>query len=539
VASARRRAVLPPLTGGVNYTTDVFSIASNQAQYIKNFHIDPNGQAYSRGGSRLLNTTLFDHAVTSIYDYRRPDGSSYKVTTLVTAGDELYTYNWTTGLATSIANLSGSGRPTWATFQDDNGVSFAFMANGTDFIKYNGTNVTNVVETITSIDYYPWTNCAPRYIIDYDDRLIACGCDSDPYKVFISTINDGTDFVPDKTTPLAPTPVYWTIKGQSGNRVTGCCPVYNYLAIFQYNRVNIITEADPESSTSQQITVSTEYGTTSYWSIQSLGNQLFFADNAHLYIGTLRAAVENGLEVKPIDDNITDKYGNPLNYADIVSVYDAQNQEIQWAIKDTAIGDYETVLVYNVALSEKSVENPYVWSGWFTGYTAYTLSTVERDGRKYVVRGDANGYMYIMEEDEQFKDETWVAGALVETAVAYEIRCAPVAPGGLYAVKRARAFCPTLYQRYDAAVNIEMAVDGTYFPAISVDIQNAAPYWDSGTYEDVLWTDKPIMVVPVTLDLPFHYIQFYITCDGSNAREQVAFSGGELRYQMHNPRKDY
>lgn len=534
MAIGKRRTVLRPLTGGMNYSTDIFSILPNQAQKIRNCHIDPNGRAITRKGSRKLNTTALSGKITSIYDYRRPEGSGSFSMLLVTAGNYLYEWNTATSTFDTVVELSTSDRPTWATFVSG-GVSYAFMANGTDFYKYDGTRLTAVASS------YPWTT-APRYIIEYDDRLIAAGCDSDPYKVFISAILDGTDFFPDTSGSPAKA-VSWTMKSSTGNRVTGLGRVYDFCAIFQQFGVTIITEADPDSETSKQIMVSTQFGTTSHWSIQTVGNEIFFADDSHLYKGQLRAEVENGLIITPIDDNIYELYKNVSNETDIVSVYDNINQEIQWGMNLKPYGESQTTFVYNTGLSGKSEEYPFVWSGIFDGsnYEPCSLASVIIDGKPYVYRGDSSGYVYIMDEKTQWKDDT--------TDIQVEIQTSILNPYGNFQVKRARQFSPFIYQNYDSSVYIQWIVDGSrILPATTqyLNLRNNIPFWRASTktiqrqqWNSTIWNDAPVIVTAVSLDCPFHYIQFKIFCDGTNAMDEMSFSGGELFYQVHQGRKDY
>ncbi len=531
----KRRTVLHPLTGGMNYSTDIFSILPNQAQVIRNCHIDPNGRAVTRKGSRLLNTTALAGKVTSIYDYRRPEGSGSYSILLVTAGNYLYKWDTEQGKFISLVELNSTDKPTWATFVTG-GVSYAFMANGTDFYKYNGTTLSEVSDT------YPWTT-APRYIMEYDERLLAAGSDSDPYKIFVSAILDGTDWFPDISSSPA-SASYWTMKSSTGSRVTGLGKVYDYAAIFQQFGATIITEADPASDTSKQITVSNQYGTTSHWSIQTIGNEIYFADDSHIYKGQLREAIENGLVVIPIDDNITELYKNVSNASEIVSAYDAINQEIQWGVNLQPYGESQTTFVYNTGLSGKMAEYPYVWSGIFTGsnYEPCELASVVVDGKPYVYRGDSSGYVYVMDEKHQWKDNT--------SPIISEINTTVLNPYGNFTVKRARMFSPFIYQNYDSSVYIRWVVDGAVLSPSTgqyIVLRSNVPYWrvasntvQTQKWNSTIWNEQPVVVTSVSLDSPFHYIQFIIKNDGSNAMDEMSFSGGELFYQVHQAgRKDY
>jgi hypothetical protein len=418
----------------------------------------------------------------------------------------------------------------------------AFMANGTDFIKYDGDNVTVVSDT------YPWTS-APRYIMSYDDRLLAAGCDSDPYKIWVSNILDGTDWYGGDSV----TAQNWTLKSSASSRVTALSKVYDFAVFFHEFGTEIITEADPDSSTSSQIVVSSQYGAVSHWAVQNIGNILYFTDKKHIYKGEIRAAIEDGLIVTPIDQNIIDKYAECKNPTDVVSVYDAENQEIQWAIKTKSYGNPDTSIVYNVFLSgvsQPGIGVQPVWSGWFdgVGYEPYTLSTViESDGDLRLYRADTDGFVYIMEEDTKYKDDTYVSAATVENAIVTEIKTAALSPYGMAQQKRARAFIPYLFQYYDSSTSLRWVIDGAYTATAStINLENNVPYWrlatttdQNQTWNSTVWNDEPTMVRPVNIENPFHYIQFIITNAGTNARDRISYSGGELEYQLHRRRREY
>lgn len=528
-----KRAVrLPTLTGGMNDSYDTLSIRQDQATLIRNCHLDPRGIAYTRKGSRVLNSTALAGKVTSIYEYRRPDGSGTTTVVLVTAGLSLYTYSESAGF-TVIAALSGSGRPTWETFQDGSAISYAIMANGTDFIKYDGTTVTNVATS------YPWTD-NPRYIKAYDDRLLASGCDSDPYKVFVCKILDCTDWFP----AVGPAAAYWTMKGEKGDRVTGLGRVYDFGVIFQERATTIITEADPDSSTSQQVQVSSQYGTSSHWSVVSVGSYLYFADESHVYKGMLRDAIEDGLQVVPIEDSVDTLFKTSKSNNDIVAQYDAKNEEIEFGLQTGVSARKNKTLVYSVRLSDAK-QFP-VWAGYLdgTGYEPYTLGAVtDSDGKPGIWRGDEDGYVYAMEESQQWKDEKYVSAVLTEYPIVTEIRPAALAPGGFGVTKRAREVVIRGYSYKDDSLTVQWVVDGRYIlpsTAIGIDLTNTEPYWREDTVTDMdqlwnttVWSDMPLMPKIVNVSGPFNYIQFVLRCEGSNTKDEIAYAGLELWFQYH------
>jgi hypothetical protein len=525
------------LRGGCNYTSDVLSIKNDQAYKILNCHVNDHGVAYTCHGSRVLNNTALDGAVTSIYDYRRPDGTSTASMTLVTAGKKLYKI--VDDEFVFVTNLSSSARPTWVTFTDSKNISYAYMANGTDFLKYDGDTISNATTT------YPWTY-NPKYIMEYDDRMLAAGCDNDDYKIFVSGLQDGTDWLPGE----GGTAVYWTAKGSKGDRVMGLGKVYNFAVIFQQFSTSIITEADPDSSTSKQITVSTQYGTTSHWSILSVNNIIYFGDSSHYYYGVLREAIENGLEVFVIDKNIDRQYKNIINHDDMVAVYDATHEEIQIGVRTKGHSRSNITLMYNIANSSRTsygITN--VWSGWQenAGYEPYTLARVIDDENvSRIYRGDSSGFVYVMEEDFIYKHQTVVNGEVVENDIETEIITRAIAPYGISRNKRARFLTPYLFQYYDESTLVYCIIDGrheTPTAGRTIQYRGIVPFWNDGTidryaqeWDNTTWNDRPVMPKLINLGLGFNYIQFVITNAGENDRDAIAFNGFELVYQVMGQR---
>ena len=543
---------LPKLWYGCNATDDAFALDPREAQVIRNMHIDENAVAATRHGCRLLNTTALDGAVTAIYDFRRPDGASFTNEWIIKAGQYLYSMNPSTFVVTEIVNMDTENRPTFATFQDADSTSYVFIADGINFYKYDGTTLTDVSTT------YPWAYGAPRYLFVYDDRLLAAGLDSDPYRVFVSDALDGTEWFSGEGS----TAVYWTLKSPSGDRITGLSQVYNFGVIFQQFGVAIITEADPSSDTSQQIQVSREYGTTSHQSIQSVGNVLYFADRNHIYKGTLRQAIENGLEVTPIDKNVYSKYADIVNAGEVVSVYDSSHKEIWWGFRTGKETRNNIALVYNVGLS--GVAGMYgardVWSGWFDGdgFEPYAVAPAVRtytayrgDGVPYTAEDDVillgrqDGHVTMFGEAGQYKDETYTSET-VENDIQSEIHTAVMSPHGAAVTKRARDIVPLVYSRYNDSTTIQFIVDGRKLStARTLAVKNIVPLWNDGTdtddkqlWNNTVWTERPMLVKPIAMNVPFQHLQVIIANDGSNAKDEISYSGLELYYQPHGIRRN-
>ncbi len=531
---------MPAPSWGVNNSNDLFSVRSNQVYRAKNCHLDESGMLYTRGGCRTLNATALDGAVTSVYDYWRPSGSGQRQFTFVTAGKKLYEWRRDISTFIELRSLSSSDRPVWASFYDGSGRVHAYMCNGTDFFRYNGDTFTE----ITFVTNYS----APRYILVYDDRMLAAGMDNAPYDVQVSDELDGTDWTygdPDVANE-------WSVNSTTGNRITGLALAYNFALFFQRDNVNLITGADVTSSSTEQITVSRSYGSTSHWSVQSVGNTIYFADENHLYRGILRQAIENGLEVIPIDRNIRRKYKSVTGHDDIVSAFDKNTDEVIWGVNCNVGLLKDTALVYSIEHSGQKVEAGWidVWAGWWdngASYEPHTLSIVLNSNKvPEVWRGDSSGYVYVHEETDtegsynQFKDYSAATAADIPT----EIVSGAVQPSGITSTKILHLYTPIISQFHNNSTYVQWLIDGSkIMPRTqrNITLQSDIPFWNdtSNTTTTTLWgksvwTNHPYISRPVGTKEPFRYLQIIIKNDGANTKDSVRYGGGELSYVIIN-----
>ena len=536
---------MPAPSWGVNNSNDLFSVRSNQVYRAKNCHLDESGMLYTRGGCRTLNSTALDGAITSFYDFWQPDGSSQRQTILVTSGIYLYKWNPDNDTFEIIRELSTSDRPTWASFYEGNRLTNAYMCNGTDFFRYDGANF----HDITFVSDYD----APRYILVFDDRMLAAGMDDFPYDVQVSNELDGTDWTygdPDVANE-------WSVNSTTGNRITGLALAYNFALFFQRDSVNLITGADVTSTSTEQITVSRSYGSTSHWSIQSVGNAVYFADENHLYRGILRQAVENGLEVMSIDRNIRRKYKSVDDYSDIVSVHDKNTDEILWGVNCNVGSLKDTALVYSIEHSGQKADVGWidVWAGWWdngASYEPHTYGVVLNSNKvPEVWRGDSSGYIYIHEETDtegsynQFKDYSAATAADIPT----EIVSGAVQPSGITSTKILHLYTPIISQFHNNSTYVQWLIDGSkIMPRTqrNLTLQSDIPFWNdtSNTTTTTLWgksvwTNHPYISRPVGIKEPFRYLQIIIKNDGTNTKDSVRYGGGELSYVIINVIRAY
>lgn len=535
------RTSMPAPSLGVNNSNDLFSVRSNQVYRAKNCHLDESGMLYTRGGCRTLNSDALDGAVTSIYDYWRPDGSGQIQITLVTAGKRLYKWRRDNDTFEELKELSNSDRPTWASFYEGNKRTQAYMCNGTDFFRFDGNTFTD----ITFVSGYK----APRYILVYDDRMLAAGMDNAPYDVQVCEELDATDWTygdPEVANE-------WSVNSTTGNRITGLALAYNFALFFQRDSVNLITGADVTSSATEQITVSRSYGSTSHWSIQSIGNSVYFADENHIYRGVLRQAVENGLEVLPIDRNIRRKYKTVSGHNDIVSVFNKNTEEVYWGVNCNVGNKKDTALVYSVEHSGQKVDIGWidVWAGWWDNGASYEPHTygliLNADNIPEIWRGDSSGYVYIHEETDtegsynQFKDFNAASSADIPT----EIVTGAVQPSGLTSTKKLQLYTPIISQFHNASTYIQWLINGSkIMPRTQRDLtlQSDIPFWNdtSNDQTTTLWgksvfTHNVYIARPVGSQEPFNYLQIIIRNDGTNTKDAVRYGGGEIAYTIHNP----
>ena len=114
--------VLPPLSGGCRYTDNIFSIQKNEAFKIVNMHLDSRGIAFTRGGSRRLNSNAPKGDITSIHQYNRPWGSGIIREVLITISKRWYKLESDNTL-TQIGGLNSTNKPSIVTFNDGSGNS--------------------------------------------------------------------------------------------------------------------------------------------------------------------------------------------------------------------------------------------------------------------------------------------------------------------------------------------------------------------------------------------------------------------------------
>lgn len=523
--------VLPPLTGGVNYAANRMAIAPNEGFRIVNCHIDAWGRAYTRKGSELLNTTALQGKVTSIHEYVVPTAGTQNRTILVSAGKRWYSWDSSNGF-TLLYDLQSDAKPSVVNFLDGNHNTIAILANGTDFLKYDGSSVSNLLSASSD---FP-NNEVPRYLTVYDNRLGASGCSVYPRRVYMSGLLDPTSWDADND--------YFQYEDDAEmERITGITSMYKFLVVTKRNRVYINTEGNPQSTTFEQIPVSTEYGSTSHWSLVVVGNRLYMCNESGFYIGTLRQQIENGLDVQPIHGNLGLWMQDIKTFVDVQSVYDANTDEIYTGVETGNYGKNNRAMIYNVGLSNPD-EQRFIWSGWFEGdgYEPLCFGKVTNsDGKVEIWRGDSNGYVYRMENPRIWKDQLRSGGETTNQNIATRIHLGPFSPGGISKVKRFLDAIPQLYQHHNGSTILQFLMNQSYVDSttgVSVELDGHVPLWNDESdsdytqgWDDTVWVTHPVLPVKVNIRKTGRFVEFIIYNAGSNDYDEIAYGGMEIIYQ--------
>jgi hypothetical protein len=525
-----RRGVIPPPYEGLDYSD--FSVDASQTKVIQmeNMHLDSSGTAYSRLGTKIVNSSALDDEITNIFQYNRPFGSTLVRTILVATKSSWYKYN-NDGTFTKIATLSSTDRPSVVSFLDGSGNTIAILANGSDFLKYDGS--ADTVSNLVSLGAFSGTSF-PRYLTVYDNRLMAAGCDNEPTRVFASNLLDPTAWDAND---------FFKIDHDSDSeRITGLATVWSFLIITKLRSINLVTEGDPTSTTVKSFAVARGFGAISHWAIQTVGNDLYFLNRDSFYVGRLREAVDNGMEVLDIGSFVNRKFADLEDFSDVTSVYDPEHKEIIWGFKQTSEAFANFAIVLSTELTGMG-QNGYrpVWSGFFKsdGLKTYTLGRIydSTSGQEQIWSGSENGYISFWYQDNYRQDQmSDGAGGTIDKNITFLITTGIYYPYGLSRKKRFCNIFPSIYQRYDGSISLTYTVN--YIEAFeydNVDYSGDIPYWNStGTdpeWDSTTWAQNPMIPKKITLNVTGNLISFRISSTSENNNE-IAYRGFEIYYQV-------
>lgn len=120
--------------GGINSKASVYQNGLHEFRDLTNLNFFITGALSKRPGSTLYINATLSGKITGLYEFQRLNGASYVI---VAANTNIYTAS---GGAFSVFN---TGLTNNALFEFTTFVDRLFAANGAQFFKYEGTNVTN------------------------------------------------------------------------------------------------------------------------------------------------------------------------------------------------------------------------------------------------------------------------------------------------------------------------------------------------------------------------------------------------------------
>lgn len=133
-----KELIYQDFSGGLNYKDNPSLLKINQSPELQNVRIRDGTVGKRPGYSRLYPTTLGTGKVNGIFQYKKANGTSYR---LIAWGTNLYTQS---GTAQPVSIKSGlANSPSYFFILADT----CYLKNGTDYISFDGTTVKDVATT--------------------------------------------------------------------------------------------------------------------------------------------------------------------------------------------------------------------------------------------------------------------------------------------------------------------------------------------------------------------------------------------------------
>lgn len=527
----------PSVRGGYNDSLFATNIANNQVSYAENCVMSLEGFLTQRGGTERISdtTTGATDDVDTIHGFYKhnADGSVTR-TTLIKAGTVLYKYISGTGLFTSVKTGLSTAKASIVNFFNGSGTECIVYADGTNFAMWDGTTWTD----LTKPD--GWTT-APKYL-ETDDNVLWMAGDS----ILVTRLCYSESLNP----TVIKSKNFFEVDGGEGTSITGLKRTENFILVGKENAIHIIvgqTDAD-----FQRFRVARGIGVSSHWSIQSIGNSTYFANNGGIFIGRLRAFQEDGMDVEMISGNIQRRFQTVKTgtHSTICSVYDANNGQIIWGINTSTADYFDEALVYSVWHSSPNFsktplgpDTRFVWAGVWSGLKLNSIANVQDSNGVDVVHIGGNDGLVRKTVSTLRKDDCAV-GATTGTDIPWEVQTFEVFFPTTARTARVRKVFPILFQKYNEAINIEWIVDeskrlpvdssGTSSPR-SVKFTGNVPYWHEATETDItttwgssIWSEKPVLQAQITLGwrgIMATSIVFILSATGENALDDFSFAG--------------
>ena len=527
----------PSVEHGVSDSAYPHTIARTQLSKAFNFDLSKDGFMETRGGSIKITDT--DPASTGsfptahIYTKRETDGTITRKRMMV-SGTVLYEYNTSTGVWDSKQTGLATDRVSMVNFVNAAGTDVMLLADGNALYMYDGSSVSNITANFTAGS----ATQAPRYLLVKHNVCFAAGDDANPDVLFwCDPLKPNSDW---------PSNGFALLEGGL-DKITGISELYNYVIVGCLNSIYMVTGRI--SATFALFKVNNDQGTTSHWSMVSQGGYVYFANSSGFFIGKLRAAEDDGMDVEYISQNMQRTFSNIVAgfWDNIQGTYHDGKQAIYWTVRTGSNSHPDKLFVYSVIRSQPVLGPPefgpdlrYVWAGYYTGINWNSI-TVQKDsnGKDELYAIDNNGTMYLLHSE--FKDKRAVGESVAGTDVSYEIRTRAETFGGRGVTARVMEWFPTLYQKHNGAFSVQFLIDSTeLFPASPINIKFTGniPYWHDGTDDQIsatwngsLWVGKPILNAKLSLAKKCYAVIAIITADGSNTKEEGTWVGYDMLYQ--------
>lgn len=232
---------IPLSEGGLNANPNVDSlpptamIPGATTSGTRNLNLNKGGRE-QRGGTKIVHDTTFTAMkIMGLSEFSRSSGTP--VVVFGTCNGNLY---GAVAASTAICTSWTTGHPvSMETFEDEiyfsNGYDLPVMWNGTCDAVYQFANV--------AADWADGTN-APRYMIRHgrgaSERMIAFGCPTTPYTIYISPSGDGDDFSAANVTTI-------NIDTGDGHGIIGAVVFMDSLILFGKTRSYILDDMDTDT----------------------------------------------------------------------------------------------------------------------------------------------------------------------------------------------------------------------------------------------------------------------------------------------------
>ena len=526
----------PTVQHGVNDSFYPNTISGTQVSKAVNFDLTKDGQLETRGGTQLLSDTAVASTGTYPHEHlfvkRASDGTLTRIR-MLKSGTVLYKYNTSTGVFDSVQTALSTARPCMVNFVNTAGDDVMLYCDQANFLMYDGTTVTDILSNFTAGN----ATSAPAYLFVKHSVVFASGVKEDPDVIFWCG--------PRKPDSNWPSQGFAILEGGAA-KITGIGELYSYIVVTSLNGVHLMTGRT--SASFSFFAVNSQRGCTSHWSIVSQGGYIYFANADGFYVGKLRAAEDDGMDVEAIGSSMQNTFiGIADGYWDnIVGAYHAGKREIFWTVRSAGQTNPDRLFVYSEVLSHPEASSPaygldtrYVWAGYYEGLNFNSISVMQdANGKAFLSIVDASGKVYTAHTG--YKDARAV-GADTGTDIAYEIRPREETFGRTGSTVRVTSFFPTLYQKHNGGFSVQFLLNRTtLFPAspIPIAFSGNIPYWNDGTdpritaaWGNTVWTEKPILSAKIGVKQKCYSIIPIITSDGSNTKEEGSFIGYGMLFQ--------